>query len=184
LGFLCFAPPKGIVMDAEKSLFTEQSYEDRQFASLACQDTELTGIEFLQCQFDGCQFLRSTFRQCRFEQCVFEKCDLSLLKVPESSFCGVHFLHAKLLGIDWTQSATPLTVFFQGSIISHSIFTQLSLQKIEMVECVARDVDFAGTNLMRANLTKTDFQGSRFVDTNLSYADLSKARYFAIDPRV
>jgi len=49
-------------MDAEKSLFTEQSYEDRHFVGLTCQDAELTGIEFFQCRFDGCQFLRTTFR--------------------------------------------------------------------------------------------------------------------------
>jgi fluoroquinolone resistance protein len=130
-----------------------------------------------------CQFLRTTFRQCRFEQCVFEKCDVSLLKVPESSFIGVRFLHAKMLGIDWTQAATPLTLAFHGSNISHSMFTRLSLQKMEMVECVAREVDFTGTNLTRANLGKTDFQGSRFADTNLSYADFSKAVNYAIDPR-
>ena len=163
--------------------FTEQSYEDHHFASLVCQDAELTGIEFFQCRFDGCQFLRCTFRQCRFEQCVFEKCDLSLLKVPESSFIGVRFLHSKMLGIDWTQATTPLTLAFQGSNVSHSMFVWLSLQKMEMIECVAREVDFTGTNLTRANLGKTDFLGSRFLDTNLSYADFSKAVNYTIDPR-
>ena len=170
-------------MDAEKSPFTEQSYEDRRFASLVCQDADFTDIEFFQCRFDACQFLRTTFRQCRFEQCVFEKCDLSLLNVLESSFIGVRFLHAKMLGIDWTQVATPLTLAFQRSNISHSVFTRLSLQKMEMIECVAREVDFTGTNLTRANLGKTDFLGSRFSDTNLSYADFSKAVNYAIDPR-
>ena len=88
--------------EGEPFLFADESYEDRQFPCLACQDAELTGTEFFKCRFDGCQFLRTTFRQCRFEECVFEKCDLSLLKVLESSFIGVRFLHAKMLGIDWT----------------------------------------------------------------------------------
>jgi uncharacterized protein YjbI with pentapeptide repeats len=181
--WVLFILPRRIVVGERKTeLFTEQGYEDRQFASLACQDAELKDIEFFQCRFDGCQFLRSTFRHCRFEQCVFEKCDLSLLKVPESSFIGVRFLHAKMLGIDWTQAATPLTLAHQGCNISHSTFTRLSLQRMEMVECVAREVDLTGTNLTRANLGKTDFLGSRFVDTNLSYADFSKAVNYAIDP--
>ena len=175
-------------MEAEKPknepfLFTDQSYEDRHFTNLSCQDAELTGIEFFQCRFDACQFLRSTFRRCRFEECVFEKCDASLLKVSESSFIGVRFLHAKVLGIDWTQATTPLTLAFHGSNISHSMFVWLSLQRMEMVECVAREVDFTGTNLMRANLGKTDFLGSRFLDTNLSYANFSKAVNYAIDPK-
>jgi len=170
-------------MDTEKSPFAEQSYEDRHFASLSCQDAELKDIEFFQCRFDGCQFLRTSFRKCRFEQCTFEKCDLSLLKVLESSFVGVRFLHTKMLGIDWTQAATPLTLAFHGSNISHSTFTRLSVQRMEMVECVAREVDFTGTNLTSANLGKTDFLGSRFVDTDLSYADFSKAVNYSIDPR-
>ena len=49
--------------ERKTELFTEQGYEDRQFASLACQDAELKDIEFFQCRFDGCQFLRSTFRR-------------------------------------------------------------------------------------------------------------------------
>jgi uncharacterized protein YjbI with pentapeptide repeats len=180
-------------MDAEEPLnkteekpspsFTETSYEDRHFASLSCQDAELAGIEFFQCRFDGCQFLRTTFRQCRFEECVFEKCDLSLIRVPESSFIGVRFLHSKMLGIDWTQATTPLTLAFQGNNVSHSMFVWLGLQRLEMTECVAREVDFTGTNLTRADLGKTDFLGSRFLDTNLSYADFSKAENYAIDPR-
>ena len=47
---------------------------------------------------------------------------------------------------------------------------------------MAREVDFTGTNLTRANLGKTDFLGSRFADTDLRYADLSKAVNYAIDP--
>jgi len=180
-------------MDSEKplnktegdpfDLCAEQYYVDRRFANLTCQDAELKDIEFFECRFEGCKFLRTVFRRCRFEQCVFEKCDVSLLRVPESRFVGVRFLHAKLLGIDWTQAATPLTLAFHGSNVSHSMFILLSLQKMEMVECVAREVDFTGTNLTRANLAKTDFLGSRFVDTNLEYADFSKAVNYSIDPR-
>jgi uncharacterized protein YjbI with pentapeptide repeats len=88
-----------------------------------------------------------------------------------------------MLGIDWTQATTPLTLAFHGSNISHSMFVWLSVQRMEMVECVAREVDFTGTNLTRANLAKTDFLGSRFVDTNLSFADFSKAVNYVIDPR-
>ena len=180
-------------MDSEKPLnktegepipsFTEQSCEDRTFASVSCQDAELDGIEFFQCRFDGCQFLRTTFRQCRFEECVFEKCDLSLIRVPECSFIGVRFLYSKMLGIDWTQATTPLTLAFQGSNVSHSMFVWLSLNRMGMIECVAREADFTGTNLTRANLGKTDFLGSRFLDTNLTYADFSKAENYTIDPR-
>ena len=179
-------------MDAEKPLsgtegeppqpFGEQYYEDRCFANLFLPGCRTQGHRVLSCRFDGCQFLRSGFRGCRFEQCVFERCDLSLLDVTDSQFIGVRFLKTKMLGIDWTAAASPLSLAFLESNISHSVFVGLSLQKTEIVQCTAREVDLTRTNLTRANLTETDFLGSRFADTNLSYADLSKAANYAIDP--
>jgi uncharacterized protein YjbI with pentapeptide repeats len=163
-------------------VWTGKSYEDREFGGLSCQDAELSDIEFFRCRFEGCQFLRSGFRGCRFEQCVFERCDLSLLNVTDSQFIGVRFLKTKMLGIDWTTAALPLSLAFLESIVNHSIFVGLSLQKMEMVQCTAQEVDFTRTNLTRANLTETDLLGSRFADTNLSYADLSKATNYSIHP--
>jgi uncharacterized protein YjbI with pentapeptide repeats len=163
-------------------VWTEKSYEDQEFSGLFCHDAELNAIEFFRCRFEGCQFLRSGVRGCRFEQCVFERCDLSLLNVTDSQFIGVRFLKTKMLGIDWTAAASPLTLVFQESIVNHSIFVGLSLQKMEVVQCTAHEVDFTRTNLTRADLTETDFLGSRFADTNLSYADLSKATNYAIHP--
>jgi uncharacterized protein YjbI with pentapeptide repeats len=166
----------------EPHAWTEKSYEDRELAAMSCPDGDLNDIDFFRCRFEGCQFVRSSFRGCRFEQCVFERCDLSLIRVTDSQFVGVRFLKTKMLGIDWTVAALPLSLAFLESIVNHSIFVGLSLQKMEMVQCTAQDVDFTRTNLTRANLTETDFLCSRFADTNLSYADLSKATNYSIHP--
>jgi uncharacterized protein YjbI with pentapeptide repeats len=162
--------------------WTEKSYEDHAFSGLSCHDAELSEIEFFRCRFEGCQLVRSSVRGCRFEQCVFERCDLSLIRVTDSEFVGVRFLKTKMLGIDWTAAALPLSLAFVESIVNHSIFVGLSLQKMEMVQSTAHEVDFTRTNLTRAKLTETDFSGSRFADTNLSYADLSKATNYSIHP--
>lgn len=170
------------VESQQPPIWTEASNEDREFRGLSCQDVELSDIEFFRCRFDGCLFGRSSFRGCRFEQCVFERCDLSLLKVTDSQFIGVQFLKTKMLGIDWTAATSPLSLAFQESIVSHSIFAGLSLQKMEMVRCAARDVDFTRANLTRADLAGTDLLGSRFAETNLTYADLSQAANYSIHP--
>ncbi len=101
--------------------------------------------------------------------------------MTDSQFIGVRFLKSKMLGIDWTAAATPLSLAVQESVVSHSAFAGLSLQKMEMVQCTAQEADFTRT-LTRASLVGTDFLGSRFAETNLSYADLSKATNYAIDP--
>jgi fluoroquinolone resistance protein len=163
-------------------LLADAYYEDRCFTGIACRGIELQEIEFYQCRFEGCQFLEGVFRRCRFEQCAFEKCDLSVMKPLESRFTGVRFVKSKLLGVDWTLAAVPATLAFQGCNVSHSTFQRLALPKVEMSECVAREVDFTGANLTKANFTRTDLLGSRFVETNLGGADFSHATNYAIDP--
>jgi uncharacterized protein YjbI with pentapeptide repeats len=89
-----------------------------------------------------------------------------------------------MLGVDWTTAALPLSLALLESTVNHSTFVGLGLQKMELVECTAHEVDFTRTNLTRANLTTTDFLGCRFADTNLSYADLTKATNDAINPTI
>jgi uncharacterized protein YjbI with pentapeptide repeats len=163
--------------------FAETYYENRCFSGLECRGLEIEDIEFFQCRFEGSQFLEGTLRRCRFEQCTFEKCDLSVIKPVESRFIEVRFLKSKLLGVDWTLAATPVTLAFQGCNVSHSALPRLALRKLELTQCVAREVDFTGANLSKADFKGTDFLGSRFVETNLSEADFSGARNYAIDPR-
>ena len=162
--------------------FEAGCYEDRDFRGLVCQDTRSSDIEFFRCRFEGCRILQSGFRGCRFEECLFERCDLSLLQVTDSQFIGVRFVKTKMLGIDWTAAVAPLSLAFQESIVSHSLFVGLRLQKMEMIQCTAHEVDFTRTNLTRAILTGSDLLGSRFADTNLSYADLSQATNYSIHP--
>ena len=163
-------------------VFADAYYEDRCFTGITYRAVELQEIEFFQCRFDGCQFIECVFRRCRFEQCTFEKCDLSVMKPLESRFTDVRFLKSKLLGVDWTLAATPATAAFRGCNINHSTFQRLMLPKLELAECTAREVDFTGANLTKAEFTRTDFLGSRFVETNLSGADFSHATNYAIDP--
>jgi len=162
--------------------FAEPYYEDRRFTGIACRGLELEEIEFYQCRFENCQFLESVFRRCRFEQCTFEKCDLSVMKPLESRFTDVRFQKSKLLGVNWPLAATPATLRFHGCMISHSTFQRLALPKLEITECVAREVDFTGANLTKADFTKTDLLDSRFVETNLTGADFSHATNYAMDP--
>jgi len=166
------------------SVFTEKYYEDTAFTSLSLPDASLTDIEFFRCRFDSCQFLRTVFCRCRFEACVFQKCDLSLLQVTDCRFVDAKFVKSKMLGIDWTRAAKPLAIALHGCNVSHSVFVELHLPKLEMTECVAREVDFTGVHLTKANLSRTDFLGSRFIHTDLSCADFSQAVNYSIDPTV
>ena len=164
--------------------FTESYYEDRSFVGVTCRGMKLEEIEFYQCRFEGCQFPESVFRNCRFELCGFEKCDLSVMKPLGSCFADVQFQKSKLLGVDWTLTVAPATLSFQRCMVNLSTFQRLALPKLQMMECVAREVDFTGANLTKANFTRTDLLGSRFAETNLSGADFSHATNYALDPTI
>jgi uncharacterized protein YjbI with pentapeptide repeats len=162
--------------------FPDVYQENRCFTGLVCRGMELREIEFFRCRFDGCQFLESIFRQCRFEQCAFERCDLSMMKPLGTRFIDVRFEKSKMLGVDWTLAATPVTVAFHGCNIAHSTFQRLAMPKLVLTECVVREVDFVGANLKNADFSRSDLLGSRFADTNLSGANFSRATNYAIDP--
>jgi uncharacterized protein YjbI with pentapeptide repeats len=73
-------------------------------------------------------------------------------------------------------------VGFFRSAISHSTFIGLCLRGIQIIDCVAVDVDFRETDLSQADFAGTDLAQSLFSDTHLTEADLSRARNYHIDP--
>ncbi len=99
---------------------------------------------------------------------------------------GVKFEESEIIGVNWTEASWPKTglhsLDFFKSVINHSTFTGLSLKRIHITGCVARNVDFAEADLSQADCTGTDFAQSRFLYTNLTQADFSGSRQYAISP--
>jgi uncharacterized protein YjbI with pentapeptide repeats len=163
----------------KNDLFNEIDFRD---LHLVCQ--EISFKEFCNCSFEGCKFSESLFRECQFEDCNFKNCDLSLIKVSNSSLRGIEFKNSKLLGINWTDATSPLSVNFTSCVINHSVFTRLSLRKINIVDCYASDVDFAEADLTQANFKQTNLLNARFLNTNLAHADFSDANSYSVNPNL
>jgi uncharacterized protein YjbI with pentapeptide repeats len=162
-------------------------YADEVFKEVRVEHVELVSSEFHDCVFFHSSFAESVFGHCRFVNCVFRECDLSLIKVPESSFSSTLFENSKIMGVNWTEAHWPKAglanpVSFSKCAISHSTFIGLSLQSVQIRDCVATDVDFREADLSQADFGSTDLSQSIFGNTNLSEADLSRARNYRIDP--
>lgn len=160
-------------------------YEDRTFDGLALAGEEVRAKEFAGCVFIGCSFLETTFAACRFMDCEFVRCDLSLCRVEDCSFTSAKFIDSQVIGVNWTEASWPArglfnAIGFERCAISHSTFIGLGLRRINMVDCVARDVDFAEADLTEANCAGTDFKDSRFLHTDLTRADFTGAANYAI----
>jgi fluoroquinolone resistance protein len=164
-------------------------YEDQSIDGLALAGEEVLAKEFESCTFAGCSFLETTFTACRFVDCEFVRCDLSLCRVEDCSFTSVKFIDSQVIGVNWTEASWPArglfnAIGFERCAISHSTFIGLGLRRVEIVDCVARDADFAEADLTQANCAGTDFKDSRFLHTDLTEADFTGATNYAIAPNL
>ncbi|MCR8845939.1 pentapeptide repeat-containing protein [Paenibacillus sp. SC116] len=168
-------------------MFTEAVYEDEQFRELNYQQQELRSVKFYDCTFTKCDFSETVFIDCRFSGCVFEGCNLNMIKMVDCEFTDARFSDSKLIGLNWTEACWPKLsrqgmLRFEQSVLSHSTFIGLSLQKCLFNNCLAKDVDFREADLSKADMRYTDFSESLFGNTNLTGADLRHAVNYSIDP--
>lgn len=164
------------------SLFEGDEYNDREFADVHVEKSEIEDTAFRNCKFINCRFSECGFVDCVFEKCLFDRCDLSLLGVAHSSFRNTYFLASKVIGINWTQASNPASIHFKDCVINYSVFFGMSLARMKMLHCVAHEVNFADANLTGAILRETDFRKSVFSNTNLTRADFREAENYAIHP--
>lgn len=137
--------------------------------------------------FEGCAFSRShlngsLFRRCRFVDCIFESCDLSNWNLTGSEMRAVTFKDCKMVGINWVSANSLVHLDWQACVLSYGNFVGLDLRKSSMRKCMAREADFADSNLSEMDLRGTDFAAARFANTNLTKADLRQAANYSIRP--
>ena len=97
------------------------------------------------------------------------------------------FEKSKLIGINWTLADWSLPGFqkligFYDCVLNHSTLIGLELENLQIINCIAHEVDFRETNCSKADFKGTDLAKSIFGNTNLTKADLSQAQNYAIDP--
>ena len=163
-----------------------EEYNDALFSELNLDYQELTSKTFYDCTFKDCTFREVVLRRCGFHDCTFTDCDLSLAKVPETTFSNVEFEKCKLIGVDWSSAHWPKfgmkrPFSFHQCALNYSFFTGLKLPKLRMTECLVKEADFSDVDFTGALFTGTDFSGSRFINCDLTKADFNDASNYAID---
>jgi fluoroquinolone resistance protein len=167
--------------------FTERVEHDDFFEGEHIVDCDFAGAVWTKVDFDGCHFqnvrlARARFERCSFEGCSFEDCDLSMVVLDSCSFRDVTFLRAKLMGIDWSQSALSFSAAFEECTLDYGNFGGMNLRNHALIGCSAKDTVFQRTDLQHADFSGTDLSGAQFGRTNLNGADLSSASHYRIDP--
>jgi uncharacterized protein YjbI with pentapeptide repeats len=169
-----------------------RSYEDEVFKGIALERQEMQGITFRECSFIQCSFEEAAFKACKFQGCEFKKCNLSLMKVDGTAFSNTRFEDSKVVGVNWVKASWGKaeihqllkSIDFFGCVLNYSSFMGLTLVKMSIKKCIARDVDFSETNLRQANCSFTDFMNSQFRHTDLTEADFVGATNYFIQPHL
>lgn len=86
---------------------------------------------------------------------------------------GLHFNRCNEFG---------MSLKFEGSTLSHSIFFQLSLKQTIFRDSQLTEVDFSECNLSEVVFDNCDLAGAAFSQTTLKKADLSTAYNYRMDP--
>ncbi len=152
-------------------------YIGESFKEVTLDAEQVVDTHFSECLFIGCSLREINFSECRFNDCMFEQCDLSLISVRRCEFRQTDFRKTRISGVDWTAAIWSQLAFhsplsFHDCDISYSTFIGLKLPGIELVNCVAKDVEFS-----EADLTGADFQGTVLTQSHFRNADLTRANF-------
>jgi fluoroquinolone resistance protein len=163
------------------STFPNQSYYRESHKLLTVNAEIISNKEFEECIFEKINLTGCTFSRCKFINCKFIECMFSAIKPTDSMFNDAEFTDSKIIGFDWTMVKSVYGLSFHNSQINYSNFRFLKLQKLKLINCIAKEVDFTEADLSEGDFTGTDFEGSRFFKTNLSKANFKLAKNYFID---
>lgn len=162
-------------------------FADQTFKRVTFQKQQVNRKTFNTCTFANCTFMETGFNNCRFVDCTFKECDLRMATVKGSAFTNTRFERSKVSGVNWAEgtwatSGLLNSIGFDECDISYCTFIGLNLRKIKIVNCTAKDADFAEADLSGADCTHSDFAEARFLHTDLTEADFRHAINYSISP--
>jgi fluoroquinolone resistance protein len=161
--------------------FQEDDYYVQTFTGCSLNGETVGAKTFEDCIFENCHFLECSFEKSRFIDCQFLGCIISIANLSGCRFIHPVFNKCKVMGIDWTKTTLLQDPEFHNCQIDLSNFRMLEIPKTRIINCEAKEADFAETDFTDAVLTGTNFEDSLFFKTNLSKADLRGASNFNID---
>lgn len=124
--------------------------------------------------FSKLNITNETINQTNFEKCKFTKC----------IFHQTTFKNCKMIGIDWTKSQPeilPISIQFDKCNINLSSFYRLAIDDFKLKNCSAKEVDFRGSILIKADFSSSNLEKSLFHDTDLTSANFTQAKNYLID---
>ena len=156
------------------------------FEKIDLENKIIKNAEFEECTFSACNFSETLFRSCRFIDCQFLICNLSVMKLTDTIISGCVFNSSKMIGIDWTMCNWNRLINneymrFNSCILNDNNFYGLSLDRITIKDCSAKDIDLRSGSFKNGDFSSSDFKDALFSNTHLEYANFTDASNTNID---
>ncbi|MCY1525646.1 Pentapeptide repeats (9 copies) [compost metagenome] len=168
--------------DSTNNAGSNQCFESLTFSGKTLSNKNLLNLSFYDCRFLNCDFSEIKLERCQFDSCIFSECNASSASLGRSQFLDVRFELCKLIGIDWSESATVLDVGFDRCKLDFSVFDDRILTRQLFLNCSIREVFFSRCDLSHADFKGSDLAGSKFEGCNFSHCNLSDSRNLSLSP--
>ena len=161
------------------------NFYDQKFENLSSGNMSLEKGEYESCSFAGCDFSSADLSECRFMDTTFTECDFSNARLIDTSFQDVVFISCKMQGLFFPDcNSFGFDVTYQKCLLNYSVFQQMKLKRIQIMDSQLQSADFSGADLSEAVICCCDLKDATFEQTNLEKADLRGSRNYVIHPEV
>lgn len=160
----------------------KNDFFDKTYLQLKLADTPWQKGTYENCRFENCLLSGVVWSHSVFVSCTFVDCDISLAKVDQTAFQGVHFERCKVMGLRFDYCNSFL---FEVSAVESnfqlSSFYQCALKGAKLHDCQLSEVDFSEADLSGASLKGSLLTDATFDRTKLLKCDFRNTQGIALD---
>lgn len=185
-----------LVLNGEKiarNRFTGEKIESGSFINCDFSGTDLTGTEFIDCQFyDRESQQGGNFSRALLKDASFKNCDLSMADFRNASALGIEIRECRAQGADFRGTSfmnmiTPRTWFCSAYItksnLSYANFSKVVLEKCELWENRWNSAQILGATFSGSDLSGGEFSSFDWRAANFTQCDLTNSELGELDLR-
>jgi uncharacterized protein YjbI with pentapeptide repeats len=170
--------------DILNSRFEKCFFSDKMDAFM---ESNLSGVEFVDCELkrsnfyelnlDHCRFERSSLDEsnllkCQFSYCVFQECSLKGVNVVSCNFEEASFDHSDLDNVRFVMNCDIARASFKNITAELANFRECSLHQADFSNARISRSDFSGAIMTEVVMDNAYVRESMFIGTNLERGQL------------
>jgi uncharacterized protein YjbI with pentapeptide repeats len=146
-------------------------YDTVHFDRAAFEDSNASGVRFLECAFTGVSVTGGRLRRSRFLGCWLKDPRVTAADLAETQWADSTIAGGVLAGVQAFGARLERTVF-AGCKLDSVNFREARLTGVTFTDCLLRDVDLAGAKLRDTVFTGCELTRADFSRTTLQRVDL------------